>query len=128
MHSCQDLYRICRSMLEPTSRATWSKQWQWLSVWRLTKVETGPKPVDPEGQENSKSKINKGMWRRYRGALREALFWSSKANKIKNRARGDRAISNKRSKSRSAEEGSSKANATIVVAIMRCGTARSGRI
>ena len=55
----------------------------------------------------------------------EGQFWWSKVNKSNVRARDARAISKR---IRNAEEGSSKANATIVVAIMRCGTTKNGRI
>ena len=55
----------------------------------------------------------------------EGQFWWSKVNKSKVKARDARAINRR---IRNAEEGSSKANTTIVVAIMRCGTAKNGRI
>ena len=55
----------------------------------------------------------------------EVQFQWSKINRSKVRARDARAISRR---IRNAEEGSSKANATIVVAIMRCGIAKNGRI
>ena len=70
---------------------------------------------------NSKKKTNRGVWRRCKRIHLEGQPWWSKVNRNRVRARDARAISKR---IRNAEEGSSKANTTIVAEIMRCKTAK----
>ena len=85
----------------------------------------GAKASGNKGSRKFKKQNKQGSVMQCREMHLEGHFWWSKVNRSKVRARDARAISKR---IRNAEEGSSKANSTIVVAIMRCGTAKNGRI